>query len=148
MEFHIDNIPTLLTETNSIDASIYNRIRLGLLRAELPLRVPLTGLRGMDVILDHKAWMCIDRTFYDLPVLAWTDFAPSARSSLQDPVRCRIHYYHVHADFIVDTVLRATVNALRERAARDKRMGEWERMKAVGDPRVIALGTHSEDFEP
>lgn len=148
MEFRIDNIPTLHTETSSIEAPIYNRIRLGLLRTELPLRIPLTGLRGMDMVLDHKAWVCLDRTFYDLPVLAWADFEPSARSSLQDPVACRIHYYHVHADFIVNTVLCATVNALRARAARGMRVGEHERMTRLDNPRVIALAGRSADFAP
>lgn len=145
MDFRIDTIPTLHTETSSIDAPRYNRIRLGLLRADLPLRLPLSGLRGMDVILDQKAWVCIDRTFYDLPVLAWADFEPWGRSSLQDPVACKIHYYHVHADFIVNTVLSAMINALRERAARAVRAGGDER-PLEPDPVVIPLGTHAADF--
>lgn len=118
MDSPIDNIPALHTEKTRIDAPRYNRIRLGLLRADLPLRVPLGGLRGMDMVLTHDAWICIDRTFYDLPVMAWSGFEPWARTSLQDPVVCRLHYYHVHADFIVNSVLSAAVNALRARAAR------------------------------
>jgi hypothetical protein len=144
MEFSIDHIPALHSETSSIDAPIYNRIRLGLLRADLPLRLPLTGLRGMDMVLDHQTWVCLDRTFYDLPVLAWSDFEPTARTGLQDPVRCRIHYYHVHADFIVHSVLSTAVNALRERAAHLARLGELQTGSA--GTRVVTLSTHIEDF--
>lgn len=144
MDFCIDNIPTLHSETSSIDGPIYNRIRLGLLRTELPLRLPLAGLRGMDIVLDRKRWVCIDRTFYDLPVLAWADFEPGERRSLQDPVACRIHYYHVHADFIVHTVLRAAVNALRARAAHGADATE---SYPVGSQRVVSLTTRLPDFE-
>jgi hypothetical protein len=147
MELRIDNIPTLHTEITRIDAQLYNRIRLGLLRTALPLRLPLTGLRGMDIMLDHNTWICIDRTFYDLPVLAWSDFQPGDRRSLQDPVRCQLHYYHVHADFIVDTVLRAVATALRARAARSVRMGERaDAEEELPTAQVIALGTNGEDF--
>lgn len=144
MEFSIDHIPALHSETSSIDAPVYNRIRLGLLRAELPLRLALTGLRGMDMVLDHDTWICLDRTFYDLPVLAWTGFEPTARTSLQDPVACRILYYHVHADFIVHSVLSATMHALRERAAHLARIGEVP-TGSFGS-RVVSLATHPEDF--
>lgn len=144
MEFSIEHIPALHSETSSVDAPIYNRIRLGLLRADLPLRLPLTGLRGMDMVLDQHTWVCLDRTFYDLPVLAWTDFEPTARTGLQDPVSCRIHYYHVHADFIVHSVLSTTVHALRERAAQLARAGD--RQAAAPGPRVVSLSTHFDDF--
>ncbi|MDX9741692.1 MAG: hypothetical protein RBT81_11015 [Gammaproteobacteria bacterium] len=144
MEFSIDHIPALHSETSSIDAPIYNRVRLGLLRADLPLRLPLTGLRGMDMVLDQQTWICLDRTFYDLPVLAWTDFEPTARTGLQDPVTCRILYYHVHADFIVHSVLSTTVHALRERAAHMARASD--RPADTFGPRVISLSTHPEDF--
>ncbi len=147
MELRIDNIPTLHTEITRIDAQLYNSIRLGLRRTTLPLRLPLTGLRGMDMMLDHSTWICIDRTFYDLPVLAWSDFQPWDRHSLQDPVRCQLRYYHVHADFIVDTVLRAATTALRARIARGIRMGTSEdATEQTPGAQVIALGTHSDDF--
>jgi len=105
---------------------------------------PLTGLRGMDMVLDQQTWICLDRTFYDLPVLAWTDFEPTARTGLQDPVTCRILYYHVHADFIVHSVLSTTVHALRERAAHMARASD--RPADTFGPRVISLSTHPEDF--
>ncbi|MDR2876581.1 MAG: hypothetical protein LBV36_00850 [Chromatiales bacterium] len=141
MDFCIDNIPTLHSETSTIDGPIYNRIRLGLLHTEGALRLPLVGLRGMDIVLNRKRWVCIDRAFYDLPVLAWANFEPSERRSLQDPVACKIHYYHVHADFIVHTVLRAAINALRARAHK----GDFAETYPIGSQRVISLSSRLAD---
>ena len=107
MKSRIDDIPKLSTEPVSISASHYNQVRLGILRLENPLRIPLPRLRGMDIIINDKAWVCVDRTLYDLPVLAWTDFEVSHRDSLHTPVRCQLNFYHIEADLISETVLNA-----------------------------------------
>lgn len=109
MKSRIEDVPKLKTEPSHIDSPLYNRARLALLRLEDPLRLRLPGLRGMDMLLDSQAWVCVDRTLYDLPVLAWTDFEHAQRSGLHKPVRCLLHYYHIHADLIGDTILE-TVN--------------------------------------
>jgi len=112
MRSRIDEVPKLRSERTVIDANRFNQVRLALLRLGSPLRIPLTGLRGMDIIVDGKAWVCVDRTLYDLPVLAWTDFEYVERPGLHDPVTCLLHYYHVHADLITETVLATLVQAL------------------------------------
>jgi hypothetical protein len=118
MYLRLDQIPTLHTRPARIDARLYNEIRLAVIRANGTLRIPLAGLRGMDMILDRRAWICVDRTFYDLPVMAWADFGSAARDNLHLPVGCRVHYYHIHADFITGTVLNAMLNAVKSRKAR------------------------------
>jgi len=97
-----------------IDGARYNQVRLGLLRLENPLRLKLTGLRGMDIILDNHAWVCVDRTMYDLPVLAWTDFEYADRNGLHEPVHCQLHFYHIHADLIIETVLATMTSVLTQ----------------------------------
>jgi len=97
-----------------IDGARYNQVRLGLLRLENPLRLKLTGLRGMDIILDDTTWVCVDRTMYDLPVLAWTDFENSNRNGLHEPVHCQLHFYHIHADLIIETVLATMTSVLTQ----------------------------------
>ena len=119
MRSRIDEVPKLRSENAVIDAGRFNRIRLALLRLGSPLRVPLTGLRGMDIIVDNKAWVCVDRTLYDLPVLAWTDFGFTERPGLHKPVNCVLHFYHVHADLITETVLATLVQALSEQLAQN-----------------------------
>lgn len=117
MRSRIDEVPKLRSERTVIDANRFNQVRLALLRLGSPLRIPLTGLRGMDIIVDSKAWVCVDRTLYDLPVLAWTDFEYTERPGLHDPVACLLHYYHVHADLITETVLATLVQALSAQLA-------------------------------
>ena len=114
MKTRIENVPKLKTERMLIDGARYNQVRLGLLRLENPLRLKLTGLRGMDIILDDTTWVCVDRTMYDLPVLAWTDFENSNRNGLHEPVHCQLHFYHIHADLIIETVLATMTSVLTQ----------------------------------
>ncbi len=115
MKTRIEDVPKLRTEQTTIDAPRYNQARLALLRLGTPIRLPLAGLRGMDLILDHHSWVCVDRTLYDLPILAWTDFA--ARQGLHKPADCLRHYYHINADLISETVLSTMATLLAERLA-------------------------------
>jgi len=115
MKSRIDDVPKLKTETTWIDGSIYNQARLALLRLDDPLRIKLPGLRGMDILMDGQAWVCVDRSLYDLPVLAWTDFVPGDRDTLQAPVECTLYFYHIHADLIGDTILEAVHRELTNR---------------------------------
>lgn len=115
MKSRIDDVPKLKTEPTWIDGSIYNQARLALIRLDDPLRIKLPGLRGMDILMDGQAWVCVDRSLYDLPVLAWTDFAPRDRNTLHTPVECLLHFYHIHADLIGDTILEALHRELTSR---------------------------------
>jgi hypothetical protein len=122
MKTRIENVPKLKTERMLIDGTRFNQARLGLLRLDNPLRLRLSGLRGMDIILDNTAWVCVDRTMYDLPVLAWTDFETIKRNGLHEPVPCQLHFYHIHADLIIETVL-ATMTSVLTQLLKNKRPG-------------------------
>ncbi len=113
MKTRIEDVPKLRTDQTSIDATRFNLVRLSLLRLGGPIRLPLPGLRGMDLVIDRDRWVCVDRGLYDLPILAWTDFHP--RRDLHAPVPCLRHYYHVNADLISETVLSTMMTLLGER---------------------------------
>lgn len=115
MKSRIEDVPKLKTEPSSIAGTYFNQVRLALLRLENPLRLKLPGLRGMDIILDDHAWVCVDRTLYDLPILAWTEFSHSERTGLHDDVSCMLHYYHIHADLITATVLSTVAKEVAKR---------------------------------
>ncbi len=115
MKTRIEDVPKLRTISTEIESNRFNQVRLGLIRLGGPIRMKLPGLRGMDVIIDNQAWVCVDRTLYDLPVLAWTDFRHQQRHGIHEPVPCLLHYYHVHADLITETVLATIVSVLSER---------------------------------
>lgn len=115
MTTRLEDVPVIKISPITVDATVYNRLRLAALRLDNPLRVALTGLKGMDFLIDDKSWICVDRTLYDLPILAWTGFKTAGRGSLHEPVPCQLHYYHIHANVIAETVLNTVESILAER---------------------------------
>jgi hypothetical protein len=113
----VRELPALRSFPKRLEASCYNRVRLALGRFGRPLRLPLPQHRGLEAILDDDAWVCVDTTCDDLPVLAWLAFAVRGRSSLHEPVDCRLELYHWHAGLIMGTALEALDEALKARLA-------------------------------
>lgn len=104
MKSRLHDVPILREIPTTLRANHYNTVRLALLRLGRPLRVELEGLRHLDMLLDDDAWICVDRTLNDVPVMAWTDFQ-HGRLGLTDPVACRLRFYHAHAGIIINTAL-------------------------------------------
>ncbi|MCC6302460.1 MAG: hypothetical protein IT489_06640 [Gammaproteobacteria bacterium] len=117
MKSRIDEVPKLKTQPAVVDGRRYNQVLLGLRRLKGPLRLPLAGLRGMDLLVDKEAWVCVDRTLYDLPVIAWTDFRPTARRAIHEIVPCLLHYYHINAELIGESVLATAMKEIQKRLA-------------------------------
>ena len=97
-----------------IEAPDFNRIRLILGHSPKPLRLSLPHHRGLEVILDHDAWLVVDSLKGDEPVLAWTAFK-RPHSALHEPVNCEVHLYHMHAGLIMGSALEALIDAMRDR---------------------------------
>lgn len=115
MRFRDREILPIRTIPKTIEAQRFNRARLALLRLGSPLRLRLSGLRGVDVILDHRIWLSVDRIQNDLPIMALTDFATANRSDLHTPVSCHLHLYHYHAGLVMSLIMDALDQALEER---------------------------------
>lgn len=115
MSTRLDDVPAHKVETTYIEAARFNRVKLALLRLDNPIRLSLPGLKGMDVILEEETWVCVDRTLYDLPVIAWTDFDVLQRDNLHKPILCKQLLYHVHASVIIESVLSSMDFLLDER---------------------------------
>ena len=105
MKSRLNDIPIIKSVPSYVGATHFNRVRLSQLRLDESLRLELFSLRGLDIVIDDDAWVCIDRTLGDLPVLAWTDFDKNNRNGLHQPVPCKLRFYHNHADLICGTVL-------------------------------------------
>lgn len=118
MSTRIENVPKLRTTPSSIDAKLYNLVRLTLIRADTPLRLRLPGLRTIDVVLNKNTWVCLDRAMYDLPALAWTNINEERRQGLHEAVDCQLHYYHIHANISASKVLDSLVMVLEEIVAK------------------------------
>ena len=107
--------PTALrTMPKSIEASIYNYVRLALRRRGSPLRVAVPCHRGLEIILDDRAWLCVDANADDQPVMAWLDFASRHRDNLHEPVACTLELYHRCAGLVMGSALDSLGGALAE----------------------------------
>jgi len=114
----VTDLPPLRVMPKAIEASCYNRVRLALRRLGKPLRFALREHRGLDAILDDRAWVCVDTNAGDFPVLAWCEFAVRGRDNLHRPVECRLKLFHWKAGLIMGTALEAIDSALAERLGR------------------------------
>jgi hypothetical protein len=104
MSGRLDDIPVFeLTET-SVTAANYNLVQIALNRLGEPIEIPLTGLRRLELILDHETWLVVDHDMNDIPILAWTDFQVEGRSALHEPIPCQLKTYHMHAKVILERV--------------------------------------------
>ncbi|HEY5604042.1 MAG TPA: hypothetical protein VIM41_13130 [Gammaproteobacteria bacterium] len=118
MKSRLNDIPIIKTVPSYVGATHFNRVRLSQLRLDSSLRLELFSLRGLDILIDDDAWVCIDRTLGDLPVLAWTEFDKRNRKGLHQPVPCKLRFYHNHADLICGTVLDDLGRILERRLAK------------------------------
>ena len=99
----------------AVDAEHFNRARRAYGRLGRELRLELPGLRTLDLILQHDAWVVVDRRLNDLPVIAWSHFETEGREALHLPIRCRIRLYHANGAMLMKRVLRAMEQLLTQR---------------------------------
>lgn len=107
-----DEIPPLSAWPDRMAARHFNLVFRALKRltpdanSNTPgIRLPLVGLKTLDLILQADAWIVTDRAFNDIPVVAWADFRPDADRPLHEDVPCELRYYHAHAGMITRQVM-------------------------------------------
>lgn len=111
--------PTVLrTMPKSIEAPIYNHVRLALRRLGSPLRVAVPGHRGLEIILDDHIWLCVDANADDQPVMAWLEFNAQHRDSLHEPVSCNLELYHRFAGLVMGSALDSLDESLNDQLKR------------------------------
>lgn len=98
-----------------IQANDYNRVRLALLRLGSPLRVPLDGMRCLEMHLEDRFWICVDACMADRPILAWTEFEAAHRAAIHEPVSCELRIFHVHGGLVMGEILDTTGRVLQDR---------------------------------
>lgn len=92
---HLRDLPPIRSIPNYLDAALYNRARLALLRIGEPLELELEQLT-IDMVLEKNCWVGYHSRQISLPLIAWDGF-DSARSALDAPVNCTLHLYHHHS---------------------------------------------------
>jgi hypothetical protein len=115
MRSNLDDVPVYARRADAVSARHYNLWRLARARLTLPLRLPLPGLKGLELIVGDDAWVCVDPALGDLPVLAWGAFDSASREALDQPVACELRYYHVAASMVRAPALKILERALAAR---------------------------------
>lgn len=98
------HLPPLRVISSNIQASVYNSIRLGLLRLNNPLVYRPPKFRSIKCILTNDKWVCLDEACNSLPIVVWREFHIKNRAIHQD-VPCTAYVYHFMAGYILGTVL-------------------------------------------
>jgi len=114
MSTRIDGMPVYATQSDHLDASLYNLWRRARLHCGSPLRLPLQGLKQMVLILEDDSWVVVDEVQYDMPVLAWVNFQDIGRDNLHKPIPCTLNFYHYLASRLRDKVLSRMGEALEQ----------------------------------
>jgi hypothetical protein len=104
------DIPPLRSVPYTLDAALYNHVRLALLRIANPLELELEKL-GIDMALENTCWVGYHCQQMSLPLIAWDGF-DTHRSALDVPVACTMHLYHHHSWLQMPKILTAMDEAL------------------------------------
>lgn len=116
-------VPFLAQRADKIDARLYNLWLRARKRLGSPLRLELPGLRGgTELILEDRAWVCVNSRQYDLPLLAWVDFDDRRRDALHVPIPCNINYYHFAASMLRAKVLELMAQQLEEKLSHNPKI--------------------------
>jgi hypothetical protein len=110
-----EDLPTFASRPDTVAARPYILWRLAARRVGLPLRLPLPGLKGLELVLTDGAWVCVDPQLNGMPIIAWTGFQAAGRVSLHGPVACELKYYHFGASMVRAKVLHLMEALLDER---------------------------------
>jgi hypothetical protein len=111
----IHDMPALARRPDRLEAEHYNLWRRARRYLACPIRLPLEGMHGVELILEADAWVCVNTLQNDLPILAWTEFEDAHREAIHTPVPCQLNYYHFAASKYRARVLETGMRELRER---------------------------------
>ncbi len=99
------DVPPIRSIPHTLDAALYNRVRLALLRISNPLELELDNL-AIDLVLEKTCWVGYHSHQTSLPLIAWDGFDTN-RNALDAPVKCIMHLYHLHSWLQSPRVLQA-----------------------------------------
>ena len=107
MKSRLEDLPTFETRRATVKAIHYNLVQVAFKRLGSPLRFALPKLRTLDLHLEKDAWIVVDKSLNDIPVMAWVDFDTAGRASLHEDIPCILKIYHSHAGMLIDKVMEA-----------------------------------------
>jgi len=111
----VEDMPIYKQQIIELDSRIYNLWIRAKKKLSTPMRFPLTGYRGLVMILQEQEWLCANERLNDLPVICWQNFEDKNRTSLHLGIKCQLNYYHFAADQIQQKVLSLMVQHLEKK---------------------------------
>lgn len=114
MKSKLEDLPTFEIRHVTVEAIHYNLVQVALKRLGQPLRFALPKLRTLDLHLEKEAWIVVDKSLNDIPVMAWVDFDTTDRSNLHENIPCTLKIYHSHAGILIKKVMEAMTLLLGE----------------------------------
>lgn len=108
MRFDVDDpdIKPFRIFDHRMQASLYNNIRLGILRIANPLIITPQSLKNTRCYLYNDKWICVDLVMQEYPLVVWRDFKTQNRG-IHEPIECKMHVYHIMAGRVAGTALYA-----------------------------------------
>lgn len=111
----VRDISAIRSIPHTLEAALYNRVRLALLRIANPLELELEKLE-IDMVLEKTCWVGYHCRQISLPLIAWDGF-DTHRSALDAPVGCTMHLFHNHSWLQMPKILSAMDEELQLRLA-------------------------------
>ena len=102
-----DEVPQLSARAGKVDALYYNHAQTALKHLGNQIRLSIPKLKHLDLIIQKDAWIIVDIVLNDVPVVAWTKFESKGRTSLHEPIKCEIRFFHYAASMILNRTLEA-----------------------------------------
>jgi len=93
----INEVPIYAQRDDKVDAQLYNLWLRAKRHLKIPMRIPLVDYSGFVMIVEDKAWVCVDEKQNDIPILAWVEFNDQGRDALHLPIECKLNHYHMAA---------------------------------------------------
>ena len=107
MKSKLEDLPTFETRRDTVGAVHYNLVQVAFKRLGCPLRFALPKQRTLDLHLEQDAWIVVDKSLNDIPVMAWVDFDTAGRNNLHENIPCTLKIYHSHANILITKVMEA-----------------------------------------
>lgn len=116
MKSRLEDLPTFETRQTVVKAIHYNLVQVALKRLGTPLRFVLPKRQSpLDLHLEKEAWIVVDTSLSDIPVMAWVDFDTIGRSSLHKDIPCTLKIYHSHAGLLIEPIMETMTLLIGER---------------------------------
>jgi len=107
MYSRLDDMPVYESFSTTVNAIHFNHVQHALNKLGDSIRLSIPRMKHLDLILEKKAWVIVDRALNDVPIAAWTDFQSAHRDNVHLPIRCTQKLFHIHAHLILDRSLEA-----------------------------------------